>query len=256
MFDVKTTDKAIQFVFSSRLDMIDRLIPLVIEFLEELQETSNSEYLRVVLRELLCNAVEHGNKLDHSKKVSGRIDQLSPCRYRCIISDEGDGIDESLISLTSTPDPERGRNMGFSIINSYSDEFKIEGSTVTAYVTLPVQTGFTVSNSDTMTVITPTGDISAAVSEQFRNLMITWIDGTTASLTVDFRNVTTIDSISLGVIVGIYRLKTKQHDTRIIRFTEVSAPLVDVFRLTQIHGMYHIEEQKSATKPLQSEKMQ
>jgi len=245
MFNVKTIDKTLSFVFSSRLDMVDRLIPLVLEYLEDLDETGNSELLRVVIRELLCNAIEHGNKLDHTKVVTGQIDQLEDHRYRCSISDEGEGIDEAQIYFESTPDAQRGRNMGYSIINSYSDEIKISGSTVIVYVTLPINTSFSVEHTENGTTITPNGDISAAISEKFREILINWLDSPSTNLTVDFKNVESIDSISLGTLVSFHRLLIKQDDSRKIVFINISQPLMYVFRLTQIHTMYHIEQSNS-----------
>lgn len=61
MFNVNEKDNFIQFIISSDMRLIDRLILDAKKYLEQFNISDFSEF-RLVLRELLINAVEHGNK--------------------------------------------------------------------------------------------------------------------------------------------------------------------------------------------------
>jgi len=197
MFDIKTDNTKLHYSFSSRMEMIDRLLPIVMEFIEEFSEDGSTRYLALVLRELLCNAIEHGNESDMSKLVTGAVEKIGICRYKLVVTDEGSGWDDSDVSFQSSPDSTAGRSMGYTIVNNYCDElsFAKDSSTVTAYLGLQIETTFEVKINSDHYLIEPSGDISATISEPFRDALLQWFDSENETCTIDFTNIESIDSI-------------------------------------------------------------
>lgn len=247
MFDVKTEKETVEFVLSSKLVMVDRLLAVVMDFLEEIQEKGNSKYFQVVLRELLCNAIEHGNNNDYEKVVSGEIKRLSSGRYRISVVDEGGGVDENVLQFDGVPDDTRGRSMGFVIVNTYCDEIRFvkEDAKVIAFVTLPIETEFKIDNKNVDWEITPSGDISASIAEKFRDTLIEWFDSNDdQNCVINLENVDVVDSISLGVLVNFFRMRNQAKDERVVSINNISDALYGLFRLTQLHTMYKLVPRK------------
>jgi serine/threonine-protein kinase RsbW len=84
---------------------------------------SESAYgIRLALEEALANAIKHGNRLDHQKKVHVEA-KISKRKIEICVEDEGIGFDR-----TSVPDPtlaenlEKSHGRGILLIESYMDE--------------------------------------------------------------------------------------------------------------------------------------
>ncbi len=244
MFDIKSNGTQMNFSISSRMEMIDRVLPVILDFIEEFGELGSTEYVPLVIRELLCNAIEHGNGNDPVKVVSGTIEKIEKCRYKITVTDEGEGCTLDDISYSSSPDPVNGRSMGFSIINNFCDEILFaEGmSSITVYMGLNIQTEITITNTKDGTILIPSGDISATISEKFRDVLINWFDSSSEQCTLDFSNVESIDSISLGILINFHRMLNSSDDTRELIITNSSEAVLNVFQLTQIHKMFTITD--------------
>ena len=110
------------------------IIRTVLDYLKVVDPTN----VLLVSRELLKNAVVHGNQNDGSKEVVYRISRLAQDRFRLEVEDSGSGI--SLESGESTirqrpkkldSDVTQGR--GFTIISSLSEQisFSEQGNKIT-----------------------------------------------------------------------------------------------------------------------------
>lgn len=80
----------------------------------------------LVLRELLNNAIEHGNQGDPRRGVVCRITRLSPQSVEISVSDEGTGFmceDVDLHFLDTPSDSCRG---GLRLVNALSDVLRFE----------------------------------------------------------------------------------------------------------------------------------
>ena len=91
----------------------------------------------VVLRELLNNALVHGNRGDMKNKVLIQIEYLKNSSFKIVVQDEGAGFDYHSLALELPEDPRKHRTRGYALINSLSSklEFNDKGNRIAAIVT-------------------------------------------------------------------------------------------------------------------------
>ncbi len=114
-----------EFTIFSTPEYVEQGTQRVIDFLRPRGFVSGNEMnLRLVLIELIGNAVEHGNRKAPSKKVKVRV-STDPARANVIVRDEGEGYDTETVwaGLSSTnPQSERGR--GLYLIKQYVEQMR------------------------------------------------------------------------------------------------------------------------------------
>ncbi len=86
----------------------------------------NAHELMVVLRELLTNAVEHGNKHDPCKPVICRVTRLGAHAAEIAVEDEGDGFDPAQVDLGCPASPADLSRNGLRIANALSSALWFE----------------------------------------------------------------------------------------------------------------------------------
>lgn len=82
--------------------------------------------VNLVLRELIGNAIEHGNRNDPRRGVVCRVTRISPQSVELSVTDEGQGFtaeDVDLQILDSPADSSRG---GLRLVNALSDSLRFE----------------------------------------------------------------------------------------------------------------------------------
>ena len=124
--------------FSSDITFVDYAVDVVNNLLAHRGLAARTALL-VVARELLKNAVVHGNRNDPEKTVTLRVERLSEGRYSVEAEDDGAGFDVADVCSGPTDAGERasgGRPSGFALIRALADhvEFGETGNRVTAYV--------------------------------------------------------------------------------------------------------------------------
>lgn len=135
MFEMKRNSCSVSFVFSSDMLLVDKAVKECGNCLTLLGMQASFRF-KLVLRELLTNAVEHGNRMVFRRLVSCRIDCSDKNRFKIIVEDEGCGFDYESIDMKLPEDPLQVRNRGYALINAFSDclRFNIAGNRITAYV--------------------------------------------------------------------------------------------------------------------------
>ena len=117
-------------VISSNFNAVDATVRDIIEILREFEAVNKKGTLfkiSFMLREVLNNAVEHGNKFDESKMIECRV--FSKDRFLIFnIKDEGDGIlyDEHYDKKNDYN--MRSRNRGLGLILEYGFKFAALGN--------------------------------------------------------------------------------------------------------------------------------
>lgn len=118
----------------SNYDAVDRIVEEILIKIKHKFQFMSERYLfniNFMLREILNNAVEHGNHFDSDKRVYCKVDYDVPYLI-FIIKDEGKGI--NLMNLpTESHDPKnllRERQRGHKTILDMDFDIKIQGSQV------------------------------------------------------------------------------------------------------------------------------
>lgn len=120
--------------FISYFEEMDRSAAVILSSMDSMGYPDESiRKMKIILTELLANAIYHGNKEDHSKKVTmGHT--IDTKKTVISILDEGDGFDPNRIPDPTLPEniiKDRGR--GLYIVGQYVDnmEFNEKGNRVT-----------------------------------------------------------------------------------------------------------------------------
>ena len=131
---VETAD-SISFTFPSDTALIHAAVRTSEGFAHEhgIKDTSR---VSVVLRELLSNAISHGNRNIPERKVNCRIDGVPRGGLRIVVQDEGDGFDFASLETSLPDDPRNVRNRGYVLIHNICDsvEFNKPGNQVTVLI--------------------------------------------------------------------------------------------------------------------------
>jgi anti-anti-sigma factor len=239
MFQVTEIPGAQQFTISSEMQFVDRVVNTARDYLAGFGTTHLTEF-NVVLRELLINAIEHGNQRDIHKKVQCSIANLGGPRWQISVIDEGPGFDyhnaSFLMPQSSTP-----RNRGLPLVNAFTDQldFLGNGNHVDAFMTIIAPTGFAVAQEGDWTVVTPTGDLTAASAEEMRQAFLRVAESGARKIRVDLVSVQDLDSVSLSVLVAFAGMLRKGGDYA-IELVHCTTDLANLFRMTRVDQDFHI----------------
>ncbi|NIA12668.1 MAG: hypothetical protein GWP08_01215 [Nitrospiraceae bacterium] len=137
MLDAQESGDTIVLTISSERAMLGTVMERLTPFLRRFAFSDFSK-MKVVLRELLVNAIEHGNHCGAHRKTTCRIERVDHLCFRITVEDEGEGFRHDLIDMSLPLDPRRVENHGYVLINAFSDslQFNDSGNRVTAYVTV------------------------------------------------------------------------------------------------------------------------
>lgn len=121
-------DKEIQSTF-------DAVHEFVIEALDKIHELNIPEIdeisfkMNIMLREVLNNAVEHGNKFDSDKTVSCKI-KYNDRKFIFEIQDEGQGFEIDDFYKMQEGFTMKHRLRGLDLIEKYNFEYEFDGNII------------------------------------------------------------------------------------------------------------------------------
>ncbi|MCP4347497.1 MAG: STAS domain-containing protein [Desulfobacterales bacterium] len=241
MFKVNENSESISFTFSSEMRLTDRVIKVCHEFIEQFNASVFSEF-RLVLRELLINAVEHGNKKNIDLMVKCSVIHMGECEFMIMVEDEGDGFDHKKIDMKLPKDPRQTRRRGFALVNAFADliQFNDTGNRVTVFINIPMITSFHIDNDSGRQVITPSGDITASVAEDFRTILVELADKGYREYLFDFAHVRDIDSVALSVLIVFAKMLGKKNTKSELEIINAEKGLRDLFHMTRMNKIFKV----------------
>ncbi|MBF0496749.1 MAG: ATP-binding protein [Deltaproteobacteria bacterium] len=241
MFNVNEERESITFRLTSEMRLVDRVVRDVAEYLKQYDVFELANF-NMVLRELLNNAIEHGNKNVVERLVTCCVEHLQNTRFKITVEDEGSGFDHKKVDLTIPQDPLEPRSRGYGLINAFADEigFNKAGNQVTAYFHFTSETGFKITEEDGWQVISPTGDVTSSVVDKFRTLLISLIDKGHTRYRFDLIKVEDIDSVSLSVFILFAKMLTKQKTPAELVIVNANRDLVNLFQMTRLNKAYRV----------------
>lgn len=120
------SDHSISSTLDSRVEVVDVAEESVRLFAEEAGFAEDDKYfIGLAAREVLINAIKHGNRFDRHKKVGLKMSR-NAARVIIEVTDEGDGF-----QLDAVPDPrlsenrERRSGRGIAMAIAIMDEFVV-----------------------------------------------------------------------------------------------------------------------------------
>jgi len=138
VFQINKQNNSISFEFSSQKDLVFQTIAECRKYLVKLNSDAELIELNVILRELLMNAVRHGNKSNNKRHVRCSIELLGEKYFKIVVEDQGEGFDcnNFVMNFQDCQDPIK--RSGYFLIKRFSDriEFNDKGNCVTVYHTL------------------------------------------------------------------------------------------------------------------------
>lgn len=115
--------KAFEVIFSSNIKEVNKVVRQAQNYIREaIPNVDNDELLdlRLILSELLFNAIIHGNKNNEKKLVRLHV-WTEGTTVNASISDQGEGFDFSRLSYSGEPSTcEHGR--GISLVEALADK--------------------------------------------------------------------------------------------------------------------------------------
>lgn len=241
MFSVSEDKSVIKFELSSEMTNVDRVVKSARDFVNQMGIDRFSEF-KVVLRELLINAIEHGNQSNAEKKVICTIKHLDDQMFSIQVKDKGVGFDYKSLDSNMPEDPNQIRNRGFPLIFAFADSvnFNKKGNEVTVNIKVSTETQFMVEEQEGWQIIIPTGNITAAVAEKFRVLLNDLVKLNNTKFKFDLANVDDLDSIALSVFIILSKLLKKKGESE-LAIINAKKDLMNLFQMTKMDKSYQIE---------------
>ncbi len=241
MFRMSEDGNVISFTFSSEMHLVDRTIRICREYLNQFNVLRFSHF-RLILRELLINAIEHGNENAVERTVICSVEYVGEWQFKIVVEDEGEGFDYKTLDMQMPDDPNQIRNRGFALVNAFTDrlEFNERGNRAITYISIPQTTKFRVEDDEGWQVITPSGDITASIADRFREILVELADQGHRKYRLNFTQVEDIDSVALSVMIIFAKMLDKRDEKRQLEIVNAGKALVDLFRMTRMDKTYRV----------------
>ena len=243
MYKIDENNDYISFEFSSDVKYTDRIIEDSIDFLKSNDIETHNDF-KIVVRELVINGIEHGNNSDNSKTVKCKISKIGNLRFNIEVEDEGDGFDYSTLDFKMPEDPSQHRNRGIPLVNTLADqiEFNDKGNIIDAIFSFHNETKFDVSNDNGVLTITPSGNITSSVADNFRIILLELLNENNENIIFDLNDVEDLDSISLSLLITFAKMFSRKFSDTQIKVVNASTDIKNLFTLTRINKFYNITD--------------
>ncbi len=135
MFKSNKHNNSISFEFSSHTELAHRVIEECRQYLKVYYTHSEIIEINVLLRELLINAIEHGNKSRVEHYVKCCMVYMDKKRLKIVVEDQGLGFDYLHVDMQLPEPSEPVKRSGYILIRALSEEidFNDRGNRVTVY---------------------------------------------------------------------------------------------------------------------------
>ena len=135
MFFRSEEGNTIVYKISSEMHHVDSVVEHCKEDLSRFNISNGSE-LKVIVRELLNNAVRHGNHEIIENTVTCSIEYLGARQFKVTVEDQGNGFDYRNINMDLPENTDRVKRKGYALINAFSKriEFNEKGNRISVYI--------------------------------------------------------------------------------------------------------------------------
>ncbi len=264
MLSVTENNEQLKIKILSKKEKINKVIKQCNDFLAK-RGISDFVVIEKILKELIENAIIHGNKGEEKKKVTIGLKFVEDNKYKIEVQNQGSGFDHKLLEFND------GVQSGLSLVKSLSEElsFTPKGTKVNVIVTLNKSeeknkiekekieeesikeknieeeimqetNEFENFEENGVVVIVPKGDIVSAKANELRLLLTEEIKNGKKLFKFDFSNVEDIDSPALSLFIilpKMLKVETEENRPEIINSTQ---KITNLFNYTNLNKFYNI----------------
>ncbi len=135
MFKTNRHNHSIAFEISSHLEFTPRVIEECRPYLVAYYTHSEMVEINVLLREMLMNAIVHGNQCKLEYYVKCSLEHLDNKRLKIVVEDQGHGFDHTKVDMELPKPSGPVKRSGYILIKALSEriDFKDRGKRVTVY---------------------------------------------------------------------------------------------------------------------------
>ena len=210
MFDIQENGNRLQIIISSEIQLVDKVLDCLESGIQNL-ESSQLFALKLIAKELLCNAISHGNQNKIEKSVTCIFIKLSN-QFLLQIEDQGEGFDIDQINWEISEDASNPRNRGLAMVNHYADsiEFNSTGSKISAWFKTTQQTQFELIKQNDCILLSVIGNLGVSNISELERYLNQCMDFD-INIHIDIGQVFEIDSMAIGALLSFgYNFKSKE----------------------------------------------
>ncbi len=241
-FELASDGQSMAVTMATDSRLIDRAVQAGCVFLAGFA-VADPAHFKLVLRELLLNALEHGNRRDPSKTIRCAVTYLGDGLFRITVQDEGAGFDYRNLNTLMPNDPRQVRRRGYPLIQSHSETMAFEdpGNRVTVQVRMLPVAGLEVAVDAGWLVLRPGADITASAVESIRKRLLDELAGGRHRIRFDLRSVVDIDSVGLSLFVVLANMADQYADAE-LEIVNIQQGLRDLFHLLRLDQRYRLRD--------------
>jgi anti-anti-sigma factor len=242
VFNITEESQSIRVELASELRHVDRVILEAQHFLGSCGFGEGSLEFNIVLRELLINAIEHGNLDIPEKEVLVLIEALGAGLFSIEVNDEGQGFDHRRLKLTIPDNPRQVRRRGLPLVHEFCEEIKFNerGNSVKVLIRINRETEFELLEQDGWQIIRPSGNVTAVVAAKLSSLLMELVAKKHTRFRFDFLRVLDLDSISLSVFIVLARTIAEEGGQAQLEIVNISRELAELFQMTRMDARYRL----------------
>lgn len=254
MFKQKESAAMLSFQFDTR-QSIEQVIKESTRFFqkEKIDETDN---LNIILRELLLNAVTHGNKNDPEKTVICLIDTREAGIVKIVVQDRGEGFDFSDQKRKYLEQKELNRESGYGLLFAIADDILFEKNGSRIVVRYKIENRedeyFTITRVEDYIEIIPRDNLTALHAEELRKLLMEKFDLGLAKFNFNLSQVQDIDSICLAVLLSFGKMVKNRHPEHHLSISNAGSDMITLFSMIGIKEFYLLNAGDSSAVPPES----
>lgn len=215
MFDIQEKNNRLQITISSEMKLVDKIIDYLESTTQGLEQTQ-SFALKLIAKELICNAITHGNQSQADKLVTFTLTTLSN-RLFVQVEDQGEGINVDKIDWKISNDASNPRNRGLAMVNHYADsiDFNQKGNQVSTWIKITNKTQFELKKLGDLVTLKILGNLGVnEITELESQLAQSASFG--IHIQIDMSSVCEIDSMAIGALLSFgYNLKSQNKNQKI-----------------------------------------
>jgi anti-sigma regulatory factor (Ser/Thr protein kinase)/anti-anti-sigma regulatory factor len=242
VFNLTEESQCLKIELGSEMRHVDMVILEARRFLEKCCSCENSLEFNIVLRELLINAVEHGNLGIPERQILVVIVELGGNRFQITVHDEGKGFDHRQLNLIVPDDPRQIRGRGLSLVHDLTREmeFNGQGNMVRVIIHIDTETDFAVVEREGLQIIRPSGDITARVAGKLKELLFGLVARGHTYFRFDFQKVRELDSVGLSIFIVLARTLEEKGRRPHLEIINADQNLRGLLQITRVDAVYRL----------------